>query len=148
MEIGRRKQLQLCSLDESLAVYDAFLELKPAVMKKLVPAFEQYNFTTDLYGKKPKQSAATPYILTTKRIKGNALKTFGRKMVPQEQNVINGIPGNEISLVKRENAVFGSKGFIKYVNDLLYDIKGSTVLKILISDAMWAKDFAKSRVKK
>lgn len=147
MEIGKRNSLQLCDLDESMAVYDAFLELKPEVLKKIVPSLRKYDFTVDLYGKKPLQSVTTPYILTTKKSKG-AILSFGRKMVPQELNVISSIKGKSVAFTKTSDVHFGTKGFRKYVDDLLYDIKGSTVLKILISDIIWSKDFIKSRRKK
>lgn len=147
MEVGRREKLQLCSLEDSLSVYDAFLELDPEVIKKLCPDLMGYDFDVDLYGKKPQASITKPFVLTTKKTKGY-VKSYGRKMVPQEMNIIRGISGTGLFLAKREDIHFGSKGLRRYVDDMLYDIKGSTVLKILISDVMWSKDFVKSRVKK
>ena len=147
MEVGKREKLQLCSLNESLAVYDAFLEIDPGVLKRLCATLESYNFDVDLYGKKPQVSITKPYVMTTKRTKGFVM-SFGRKMVPHEMNVIYMIPGKGLFLAKREDIHFGSKGYCRYLDDLLYDIKGSTVLKILISDAIWSKDFVKSRLKK
>lgn len=147
MEVGKRNVLQLCDLDESLAVYDAFLEIKPDILKRLSSELRAYDFDVDLYGKKPQASITKPYVLTTKKTR-HVVKLYGRKMVPHEMNIVNTIPGESIYLASKEDLHFGSKGVGKYIDDLLYDIKGSTVLKILISDAMWCKDFIKSRIRK
>ena len=148
MDIAPRGELKLKPLDDSLAVYDAFLEFVPAVLKKMLSGdILSYEFDVDIYGKKPMEAISSEYILTTKKAKSSVL-SFGRKMVPQEANVINNIQGTDIVLAKVSEVKFGSKGFKRYVNDVLYDIKGSTVIKILIADAMWAKAFVKSRVKK
>lgn len=147
MDIRGRRPLNLVFLDESLAVYDAFLEIKPEILKKLVPELEKYDFEVDIYGKKAKANIKGQYALTTHKTRNN-VQTWGRKMVPQEMNVIYGIEGNEIRLCKKEDVKYGSKGLSNYICDVLYDIKGSSVLKILISDAIWAFTFAKSRLKK
>lgn len=147
MDVAQRGLLRLKTLDESLAVYDAFLEFAPDVLRRMLSGdILSYDFDVDLYGKKPTGAISREYILTTKKTKKPVL-SFGRKMVPQEANAINQISGEDIVLAKTKNVKFGSKGIRRYVNDVLYDIKGSTVLKILITDAMWAKAFIKSRTK-
>lgn len=147
MDVGSRGALKLVPLDDSLAVYDAFLEFVPDVLRNMLSGqILAYDFDVDIYGKKPACAISRQYVLTTKRVR-NSIMSFGRKMVPQEANIINRIAGTDIFLAKVGDVKFGSKGLTRYVNDVLYDIKGSTVLKIVIADAMWAKAFVKSRMK-
>ena len=147
MEVRSRKELNLVSLDDSLAVYDAFLELRPECLRKLQPALDSYAFDTDLYGKKAAVNLTQEYVLTTHKVKSSAM-TWGRKMTPHEMNVINSIPGKEISLTRREDVKTGGKGLRRYTSDILYDIKGSTVLKVFLADLMWMFALIKSRPKK
>ncbi len=145
MDIAPRGKLKLVSLDESLAVYDAFLEFVPSFLKKVISKdMQNFDFDVDLYGKKERRNLANPFVLTTRKASSSTM-SFGRKMVPQEANIINGVQGNEIVLAKVEDVKFGSKGLKKYIDDVLYDIKGSTVLKVIISDVMWSRAFIKSR---
>lgn len=147
MEVRSRKELNLVSLDDSLAVYDAFLELRPECLRKLQPALDGCAFDTDLYGKKAAVNLTQEYVLTTHKVKSSAM-TWGRKMTPHEMNVISSIPGKEISLTRREDVKTGGKGLRRYTSDILYDIKGSTVLKVFLADLMWMFAFIKSRLKK
>lgn len=148
MDIAPRESLIMKSLDDSCAVYDAFLEMKSEVLKRIIDNdIQEYDFDVDLYGKKPRQSIRKQYVLTTKKAT-KAIRTFGRKMTPHEMNIIYNIQGSTIVLARTEDVKFGSKGISRYVNDVLYDIKGSTVLKILIADCIWSIDFVKSRIKK
>lgn len=147
MDVDSRQKLVLRDLDDSKAVYDAFLECKPYVLKRsLRNELLNIDFDVDLYGKKPIGSIKKTYILTTKKVK-KSVKTFGRKMIPHEMNIIYNIQGNAIALAKTEDVKFGSKGIRKYTEDVLYDIKGSTVVKIVISDVIWFIEFIKSRIR-
>lgn len=147
MDMGARQLLNLMPLDESIAVYDAFLELRPERLKRLQPKLSRYSFDVDLYGKKGKSNVTQEYLLTTHKAK-SAVLSWGRKMVPHELNIVYDIVGDEIVLAKREDIKYGSKGLSRYKDDVLYDIKGSSVLKIVISDMIWGYAAIKARIKK
>ena len=87
-------------ISDSIAVYDAYCEILPSRLNRLIPDLKNYEYSIDLYGMKLLSNIDSEYILTTKRIIGSPIFNYGKEMIPLEQNVIEKINGNEIFLSK------------------------------------------------
>ena len=85
--------------DDSVAVYDSFFEIQPDRLNRLTNSLRNYEYSVDLYATKEPRHLHTPYVLTSRPSRSPIL-TFGRTMWPMEANVIDGIPGAEITLSK------------------------------------------------
>lgn len=90
LEIGKR-DYKFTDVANSLAIYDAFFEIEPTVLKKLNPILSDYNFECDLNG--TRQNYMSPYVLTTKPVK-QRLMSFTSLMKPMELGVVFNIEGN------------------------------------------------------
>ncbi|MFX1326471.1 MAG: hypothetical protein ACFE8N_16085, partial [Promethearchaeota archaeon] len=91
-------------LDNSLAVYDSFFEILPEKLNKMTKIFKDYNYEVDLNGLKDISWTDKDYLLTVK-ICRDYLFSFGNELKPSEQNVIEGIKGNDIFFAKRESVL-------------------------------------------
>ncbi len=87
------------NFDDSFAVYDSFFEIRPDRMNRLTNALRDYEYSVDLYATKEPRHLQTSYVLTSRRSRAPIL-TFGKAMWPMEANVIDAIPGAEITLSK------------------------------------------------
>jgi hypothetical protein len=85
---------QFISLNDSLAVYDAFSELLPSSIKKLNPRLAQHDFTVNLYGSKDCQSG-----LQLTRTRRTGLFNYQLSMKPMELSVIHDVEGEGIALI-------------------------------------------------
>lgn len=101
LRLGHR-DLCLGTLDNSVAVYDAFFELLPDRLNRLTDALCDYDYDVDLYACKSARHLRAPFVLTTRRGR-RPLRTFGRAQLPLEANVIDGVPGTGLSLFRRED---------------------------------------------
>jgi hypothetical protein len=100
-------EYQFQSFADSNCVYDSFFELLPDRLARLAPDLQEYDLTVDLNATKPAEQIHSPYILTTRPAR-RAERTFGLRMRPMEANIIEGIPGEEISLCQAEDIQRGS----------------------------------------
>lgn len=95
-----RKEYHFTDIANSLAIYDAWFEMKAHLIKRLCTPLSSYDFTVDLYGGKYEEENKS-FILTTR--KGNSpLLSFGSKMQPLFQNLIHKIEGTDINLYHQE----------------------------------------------
>ncbi len=90
------------TLDDSIAVYDSFFEILPERLNRLCDALSDVTYDVDLYATKAPRNLRAEYVLTT-RLCRKTLRSFGQAMWPMEANVIDGAPGTEISLCRRED---------------------------------------------
>ena len=146
LKIRERKEIILVDLDDSIAVYDTFLEILPSRINRLLPKLSQFQLTVDLYGKKNKENIDSDFILTSKKIK-DPIAQFGRKMTPQELNVAYEIGGDAFSLGKVEKLTRKRLSIRQNILNAIYDTKGNSVLKIVIGDIVWAFQTLVSRIK-
>ena len=93
--------------DNAPAVYDAFFEILPERLKRLAPAFKDYDICMDLNGTKARRDLSGKYVLTTRPAR-NAIRRFGRGMWPPEANLLYETPGDEIRLCAVEDLRWGS----------------------------------------
>lgn len=105
------------TIENAINVYDAHSELLVDRLKKLQPNLSKYDFESDLYDKK--ESFSTELVLTSKKCK-NSLLSFSRAMKPMEMNIIYDIPGNDISLAKREDVILDSLTMDDFENEYAY----------------------------
>ncbi|HUF39255.1 MAG TPA: hypothetical protein VMN57_12090 [Anaerolineales bacterium] len=98
-----RSDFRFAAPDEAQAVYDTFLEILP---DRLAGALPGYTFDVDLNGTKPPAALRAPYTLTIRPVR-SAIASFGLKMRPAEQNVIDTVPGGTIRLSAVEDVRFG-----------------------------------------
>lgn len=145
VSVGKQKFTNLVDFEKSLAVYDAFIEIKPFVLKKLCPSLREYNFETDLYGTKKVQTIQSEYVMTCK-ISSNPVMRFGRSMCPHEANIVHGVEGQDFFLANKICVSIKPKSLFQYFKDVLYDQKGSSVLKIVITDILWSISAVKARI--
>lgn len=130
-----KKNLIFPTLDDSYAVYDAYMEILPEKLKQLNPELLFYDFTVDLYGIKNKDNIDTKYILTAKRVT-QRICSFGRLTKPHETNIVFKNKGDYFSLAETSKIIKRRKGFKSYFNDCLYDDSGLSAFKLLFIDIM------------
>ncbi|MBN2234445.1 MAG: hypothetical protein JW706_04800 [Opitutales bacterium] len=97
---GREWNLPL--LDQSLSRYDAYCEIEPTVLKRLVPELAMFDLTVDLSGMKPVSEVGSSHLISIKPC-CNPILGYGRRLRPSEWNAIAGISGTEISVGRRED---------------------------------------------
>ncbi|HJW90637.1 MAG TPA: hypothetical protein VJ436_08345, partial [Anaerolineales bacterium] len=94
---------RLKPLEASLAVYDSFFEILPECLERLTSRLNDFVYQVDLYGEKPgcllRRIHHDGYVLTSKPCRAPLL-SFGKQTWPIETNVVDGIPGSEISLCR------------------------------------------------
>ncbi len=100
MVIGT-KIYNMPSMDQSLAVYDAFFELSPQVIKKVNPYFSEYDFYVDIYGQKRKDTKYE-YCLTSKEAK-SCIKEYSRQMKPEELAPLLSAEGGGLRFCKTQD---------------------------------------------
>ncbi|WDL88470.1 glycosyltransferase [Priestia aryabhattai] len=88
-----KREIELCKLEESKSVYDAFCE--NMVLKKYFKKEGIDECTIDLYGTKSVQGN---YILTTKNLKYKLIQSYGLNLKPMEENIYANIEGDNIYL--------------------------------------------------
>jgi len=82
---------------DSLVKYDMYCELLPECLKLMSSALVNYDFEVDIHGAKHLAHIQKPWILTTKKCISYE-KSYARKLIPPELNVVNSIVGDEIHL--------------------------------------------------
>lgn len=98
---------RLLPLDDALAVYDAFFELLPDRLRSLAPHLPDVEFDVDLNATKQPQNLEHEFALTSRPAK-QALRSYGLRLRPPELNVVHGVTGNELSLARREDVLWGA----------------------------------------
>jgi hypothetical protein len=101
-----RQEYRFQSLDKAVAVYDGFYEILPDRLNRLTDRLRGLTYDVDLYASKARGQLGAEYTLTTRHCR-SPLLTFGKQMRPLEANVIAGIPGDGISLARREDVDTG-----------------------------------------
>ena len=96
------REIELCSLADSKAVYDAWFELEPTFLSDAHPELKDKEFCLDLFGGKDPTQVSTPYMLTVSPAK-NPIVSFALQLRPRELNVLLNIPGKGISLARTED---------------------------------------------
>lgn len=93
-------------LDESTAVYDAWFELQPECLVRMQPDLEGLDFDVDLYGAKEKEALGHDLVLTSRKPMGNAMRSWAMDLLPPIANVLQGLEGKGIYLLKKEEVNF------------------------------------------
>lgn len=95
-----RTEFRFKPLDEADAVYDAFFELRPDRLNRLTEALRGWDYAVDLYATKTlAQLRQAEYVLTSRPTR-RAVLTFGLTRWPWEANIIEGVPGDALSLCR------------------------------------------------
>jgi hypothetical protein len=92
-----QRDWRFVSLDESLAVYDAFSEILPDRLCRLQPDLGEPTFAVDLYGQKDLSALAAERVLT-RRPATAPVRTFGQELRPHEMNIVANVPGTDFRL--------------------------------------------------
>ena len=101
VQLGRRTYV-LPRLDSANAVYDGFFELLPDRIRRLTPSLPAVDFDVDVNATKRPENLRTEHVLTSRPAIA-ALARFGLAMTPPELNVIEGVPGDDLALARRED---------------------------------------------
>jgi hypothetical protein len=105
-----KSEYHFSTLENSLSVYDAFYEFL---------RYDNLGFTNvegNLYGTKDKSTLRSDFVATN-GFHSSALKTFGRDLKPIEINITLNNPGNEISIIKKNEYKNTS---VNHLNNHLY----------------------------
>ncbi len=84
-------------LDRADAVYDAFFELDPLVLRRLAPELAEVDVELDLRATKGRAAIRASHVLTTRPCR-RPLAAFGLTARPIEVNVIDAVGGDAIHL--------------------------------------------------
>lgn len=79
--------------------YDVFCELLPECLNSLSGGTLPDDLSVDLYGAKRHDNLTNEYVITSKQCRSYS-ESFGRRMTPQELNIINRIEGNDLFLAR------------------------------------------------
>ena len=90
--------------EESTAVYDAFFELLPNRLNRLVPSLANYDYLVDLNGTKELHLYPHQYVLAT-GVTRHSVASYAYQLKPAIMNVIYQLPGEGISLCQKEQVV-------------------------------------------
>ena len=96
------KTYKFSNLQESLARYDSHYEIEADCLKRLNPQLSELNFECDFYGTKAIANIDSEYLLSIKEC-SHTLTSFSLSLVPQELNIVYGLPGNCFSLGKTKD---------------------------------------------
>ena len=86
-------------MESSNSVYDSFMEILPACIKRLAPAFSDIDFEVDLNATKDRDHLMTEHVITS-RACSNPLRSFALAMKPPEANLIFDLAGEGINLCR------------------------------------------------
>lgn len=82
----RVSDFRFSKVDNSLAVYDSFFEIYPDRLKQFNPLLAGYDFDVDLFGTKHRELLKRPFVLTSRKVIGEAKLTFDLDRKPFEVN--------------------------------------------------------------
>ncbi len=97
-----KQSFALPPLESSPAVYDSFFEILPDRLDRLTGRLQGLDYDVDLYGTKRLRHLRAEYVLTSRRCT-RPVRSFGRRLWPQEANIVEEIMGDEIVLCRRED---------------------------------------------
>ena len=107
------------SFEESFAVYDAFFELLPNRLNRLVSELADYNYLVDLNGTKELHLYPQDYVLTTEGARLR-VKSYAYQLKPAVMNVVYQLSGEGISLCRKDQVVEIRQNNIYYHSYLSY----------------------------
>lgn len=97
----KKEKMVFKNFNESQIKYDTFCEMQPESLKILSKNLTNYDFDVDVHGTKDINLLDKDYILTSKKC-NNYIKSFGKSLVPIENNIIASFEGNEIYFAERK----------------------------------------------
>lgn len=92
------------AFEESLAVYDAFFELLPDRLNRLVPELANYDYVIDLNATKELHLYSQEHMLTARLVR-SSLKSYAYQLKPAIMNVICQLSGDEISFCQKNQVI-------------------------------------------
>ena len=110
----RRTAWMFHGLDTADAVYDGFMELDGAVLRRLAPAVASATtaVATDLWANRRRSNVPTPFVVTTRPVR-RAVATWGAVARPLEANVLEGVPGEAIRLARTDDVDWSRLGTLR-----------------------------------
>jgi len=133
-------KFRFCSIDDSLAVYDSFMEILPECLSRMNSRLKDYDFEVDLYGTKDLKRIHKDYVLTMKDCSRRDL-SFARNMKPHETDIVFNNQGNILSLSKvshcRENKLRDSSLLASLPYDIPFKLsikRSLLLLRIFLGD--------------
>lgn len=98
----KKEKMVFSTFKESNIKYDAFCEIQPESLKILSENLTEYDFDVDVHGTKEINLLDKEYVLTSKKC-DNFVKSFGKSLVPIENNIIEHFAGEKIFLTEKKN---------------------------------------------
>ncbi len=140
LQRGKRRY-DFLALDEALAVYDSFFEMQPERLNRLTDQLRGYDYAVDLYAIKSRahlRALRAKYVLTSRRCQ-RPIASFGQTAWPLEANIVECVPGTEISLCRTEDIRWDRRSRLQtWYNNTLYFARGRTpglrtLLKLVVA---------------
>ncbi len=97
-----KKDIAFVKFENSIAVYDIYMELLPEKIKKVCPVLQDYDFCVNLNNKKVIEFETSDYVLTT-IFHDSFVLSFDGGMKPKEQALVFSLLGKGIYLLPRKN---------------------------------------------
>lgn len=110
----RRAGWSIHSLDAADAVYDGFMELDGAVLRRLAPdvAAAAPAVDVDLWANRRRSNVRAPFVVTTRPVR-RAVATWGAVARPLEANVVERVPGDAIRLARSDDVDWSRLGALR-----------------------------------
>lgn len=122
--------------------YDIFFENK--MLHKYLDV-DEHELTVDLYGNK---RYFKKYLLTTKPLDFEVIKTFGLRLRPHELNVILNVSGEDIFLYNTSEVRKSPKSKYSEINRFMYDVKTTSKKQMFLSSLFLYYQALKMKVKR
>ena len=94
--------------EESLAVYDAFFEILPDRLNRLVPELADFDYFIDLNVTKEWDLYPQAYVLTAQSAR-TSVRAYAYQLKPAVMNVVHRLVGEDIVLCLKEQGTKGNK---------------------------------------
>jgi len=140
----RQIDYQFPRFDEDALRYDIYQERLPSVFRQCSIIPENSNLIVDLYGNKPiTENDIGSFLLSSKQLGLQPLKSYGLKLKPHEFNVLNNISGKEIFIYEISDSTAFTATKIRPVSDkeLIYWSGYSTGLLRHLSEIHFQSKF-------
>ena len=117
----QKMDYRFCHIDESLAIYDAHMEISSNILSRFNKKLASFDYEVDLYGSKKIEKINKEYVLTSKNCALYKL-SFSGDMRPHETCIIYDVPGDQFKLCRVSSLSTNKISLRQQFSNMLYDI--------------------------
>lgn len=134
----RRKLYRFSTFENSISIYDSHYEIEAQCLKLINSDLKEIDFECDLNGTKNLLKVKADYLLSIRDCDRPDL-SYALSLVPQELNVVFGVPGNFFNLAKATNfgqvSVRKQMAQLRHINKNLGWRRYSEMLRYTLQDS-------------